>query len=92
MTSGLPLARPFQRPNDHAFVATASPDVGGVGEHRPAGLVEIAGDDVQQIDRPGGEGAEACGVSADASINRSARARRQSSPAISRTVACGRPR
>ena len=44
-----------------------------VGEHRPAGGVEVAGEDVDDVDEPGGERPELLVAQADAPVDRRAR-------------------
>ena len=49
----------------------------GVGEQRAAGAVEVAGEDVEDLDQPRGEGAELLRAGADTAVDRGGRRRRE---------------
>ena len=92
-TSGAPRTRLSQRPNSKPSANSGgrievSDQRDGVGEHRAALAVEVAGEHVQHLHQPGGQGAELLGAGADAPVDGAARAS-DSSRARRRIVSAG---
>ena len=68
LTSGRPLTRLCHLPT---WKPTGRPRllVGGVGEHGPAGAVQVPGEDIEDVDHPGRHRPELGGVGADPAVN-----------------------
>ena len=69
---GARLTRLCQRPSAKPLAGAGGPGRavgGGEREERAAGPVEVAGEDVEDVDQPAGEGAELDGAAADAAVD-----------------------